>query len=457
MSGESITLAQLFLNISQVADIERLKSRTQRGGRLPRDVAEAADRVPGEPPPGREGEVAEIADRVRGYEPGENPVLDYLKLHGLEQRLAAIGETAERAGGEGEVRGLIHEAQKASEAALRRCDEGERPAVKRCGQLLNEAVLCLNSLLEQAQEPARERGAVMTLGARVRRLEALLKRLRKTWEEIPNVSIKQIPRWEVLSEAENTIISAHNRNVFLFKCAVFMARADGELSSVERNFLHAIAERIKLSRLEANSLIRQGSDVRPGEFSGSDQEAVDLLHKLYLCALADGVVAQSERRTLMRIANSLDIPGERVEKILSGRGPGEEMSFLDAEAVLESLRSRRRMPDDVFLPENVSLDLREQLMERLQFPSEEQLILVYSSHFLGEIFECGVLTDRFLYLGPHGHPRHKVPLDDIEIVRPAIDTSVVQLASGKRIRMARGAERFLTFVMDCVRENLQNL
>ena len=393
MADNGIDLAELFLNIAQSKQIERLKKRLEE------------EKPPPEPEPEQPAtakffdDIAEIPRDLESVDAQGDPVRAYFALEDLKRRLSALDASAMSPEAGSELASLSSKLQAKYNQVLSRWDDQTRADVQRLGRLLSAArrtVQLVLARIEGTEKPGDHEQA-LSLTAEVSKLKELTTEIEQTAARVPGLQLERMPGWDVIESARTSIVEPHSRNVFLYKCAVMMTRADGELAAVERDFLHDIAERIHLSRNEAETLMTQASQVHASEFVGSPQEAKDLVHKLYLCALADGVVAESEKRMLNRIAHSIGVPDKDVFEIVAGdRRQG--ISFLDAEAVRQFLIVRGPLPKNAFTAEDLPPERMAAIREDYGIPEDENVLLVYENRFLDKTFEFAAMTGRTLFM-----------------------------------------------------------
>jgi tellurite resistance protein len=337
------------------------------------------------------------------------------------------------------------------------------PAQGELAQLLEEGRQCVRSLVRMIEATAGEEhqsthcsDAFSCLSRESDRLERIMEEVRRDLEADPDLDPAELPSWQLLRQAHSEIVVPHKRNVFLFKSAVLIARADGELSSIERDLLYAVAHRMHLAVAETHRLIEHAEQIRPSEFQGTTEQAVAVLQSLYLCALADGVVHKPEKRMLRRIASSLGVDDRQVEMILSGSTRASGIDFLDSEGVKEQLAGRAELPPDTYLPDHLSPERLEDLTDRLEVPRQEDILLAYDNRFLEQTFECAALTTQHLCIRPAEGTSTCVDLDRLEGIGARIHSSALNLSNGETIKLSRSGQGFLELLWECLEENLRS-
>mgnify|MGYP006278079177 CR=1 FL=1 len=368
-------------------------------------------------------------------------VFDRTDQHGIEELKARLGEIDARP----------------EEPPPPEPSEGE------LAELLEEGRECVRSLVRMIEATAGEEhqsthssDAFSCLSRESKRLERIMEEARRALEEDPDLDPAAVPSWQLLRRAHSEIVVPHKRNVFLFKCAVLIARADGELSSIERDLLYSIAHRMRLAVAEAHRLMEHAEQIRPSEFQGTTEQAVAVLQSLYLCALADGVVHKAEQRMLRRIASSLGVEDAHVEMILSGSSRANGIDFLDSEGVKEQLAGRPELPPDTYLPDDLSPERLEDLTEHLEVPRQEDILLAYENRFLEQTFECAALTTQHLCIRPAEGKSKCVDLDRLDGFGSRIHSSTLNLSNGEKIKLSRSGQGFLELLWECLEENLRS-
>ncbi|MFP4027993.1 MAG: TerB family tellurite resistance protein [Candidatus Brocadiia bacterium] len=149
---------------------------------------------------------------------------------------------------------------------------------------------------------------VESLGRSIERIQSLM-------QNAPGVEIKDIPDWDLLARAQKSIVNPWRRNFFLFNCAVHLTRADGQMTEEEIDFLKTIGKQIRLEPKELQLLFDNPQKIQLSEFQGSREQVRQLVHRLYLCAQADGVVHESEERLLRHVGKALGVEDEEFPKL----------------------------------------------------------------------------------------------------------------------------------------------
>mgnify|MGYP006283847767 CR=1 FL=1 len=458
MSDSHVSLADLFLDVAEGKRVEGLKEELQAAG-APGKTKTSPSRMAQKLAEDLPEDLADIPHELEIIEHKENPYEAYSLLSELRQRLDNYSEAADDESlddAHEEVRELVDARYQQlrgnwGEDALSLLDE----LVQQLHRARESVRMLIGAVEDHAARDTDVDAPPLTDNAR--RLENMMDDIEETAAEIPDLNLKDIHVWTVLTKARERIAEPHRRNVFLFKCAVLMARADGELSSVEENFLYSIADRIHLSRTEAQVLVEESRQISPSDFHGSPHDALQAIHKLYLCALADGVVHGSEKRMLMRLASTLGVSEDEVEAVVAGTQPDHSIDFLDTKVLRDYLQSLPSLPENTYISDDMTPQRREELIEELSIPPEEDILLSYENRFLGRLYECAALTTRHLYLAPPNGKPASVALSSLEGFSSRIRSTTVELWEGSKISLSRSAEGFLELVNKCLQETLPAL
>ncbi|MCY2927993.1 MAG: hypothetical protein NTV86_00585 [Planctomycetota bacterium] len=156
------------------------------------------------------------------------------------------------------------------------------------------------SLVDQVEE----------ISVSIHQIEALL-------PSIPRVEKESLPGWPLINQTGRGLILRHRHNMFVFRCAVLIAKADGPVDKLEAKFLNALGVKIHLTPGEVVTLIKETESVSRPDFAGDTDSARTILKHLLLCASVDGKIDEQERFALLRIASVLGLEDEEVTRIES--------------------------------------------------------------------------------------------------------------------------------------------
>jgi DnaJ-domain-containing protein 1 len=329
---------------------------------------------------------------------------------------------------------------------------GERAHLAEASGRAREMLRHVVELIEKTRsgEPL---DASVSLPAAIEKLADCIAEIRAAVAKIPGGNVRDLPDWEMLRSARETIIKPHRRNMFLLKCAVLMTRADGELSDTERKFLYEMSDRARLPRSEADALIDSDpAGIQLSGFEGTAEEAKDLVHKLYLCALSDGVVHEEEKLLFERIVASLGVSQEEAMEPLMRDQLGPSATPLDVEAALRFLRSQEQLPRDTEFAEEMPAELLERIRGRFQMPEDEQVLLVYENRLMQQAIECAALTDRRLWIRTPRGRKEAIDVGMIKEFKAETGEATLVLTDGRTIGMTRTAVPFLKVLVPCVQE-----
>lgn len=255
---------------------------------------------------------------VESLAPGANPWATYSQLATLKERMNKIDMRAltEFADKEYQDQTLAILNRKYSELladwnedvraaadqlfALLPATCGRIEAVKKFLRGTNGVSLSETSLADQVEE----------ISASILQVEALLPR-------IPRLEKDSLPGWPLISQARNGLILSYRHNMFLFRCAVLIAKADGPVDKPEAEFLNELGAKIHLTPAEVVKLIKDTEFISRKDFSGDTDAARTILKRLFVCACVDGQIDDQERFALMRIASVLGFEDEEVTRIES--------------------------------------------------------------------------------------------------------------------------------------------
>ncbi len=317
---------------------------------------------------------------------------------------------------------------------------------------VQEARHCALDLLTQLRdfEPEDFNGSLSPVTSSA---EELTERMDQV-ENATEGELEDLETWRILSSVVVEVAEPHLRNLFLFQCATLMARADGELSSVESAFLHSLAEKIGLPAGETQDIIREGAGIDVSHFHGDPEDAFKTIHQLYLCALADGVVQGSEKRMLHRVASSLGVPDSKVHEILYGDETQGDVDDLDKIALEEYLFSFSDLPENVFRSHDLKSEKIQALRDALGIPSDEQTFLIYENCFLEERLECSALTGRNLWVSPPNSSARAIRVSNIADWHFGMRSTLIRLDDETEIRFSRDARQYLKLVKECLKQAL---
>ena len=279
----------------------------------------------------------------------------------------------------------------------------------------------------------------------------------ETADDIPALDLANLPSWKIFQAAASKIVQPHGQNVLLFKGAVLVSGADEELSTLERDFLYSLAHHLRLSAPEAHPFIEGLEHIRLSDFRKTSRHPTELLENLYFCAMADGVVGESEKRMLRRIGSSLGMEEEEIEAVLSRTEGAERAEFLDSTGVKEHLANRTNLPSGTYLPENLRDSRLEELKRILDIPAQEEILLTYEDRILAEVLECAALTTRHLCIRPAQGNSLCVDLSRLDGFGSQIHSATLNLSGGDRIKLSRSGQGFLELLWECLEENLRSL
>jgi tellurite resistance protein len=464
MQEQAQSLADIVLNVADGHSIEELKSRLQEVDPWPGE-ADTSERLPDRELAARlPAELADLPGKTALAEEQLDPFRTYFLLTALWHRLSeyapsGLSETEQRA-----IRELNERLEADCARLVKDYDEDTRSALKQLSQSLHRGRKCVRDLLEltefavnvhhQSTHSSRAFDDFSEVSAQ---LEGVMAEVEEITGTIPDLEPSDLPSWRLMQRAHAEIIEPHRRSVFLFKSAVLLCRADGELSAVEREFLYSVAHRIHLSLSEAHRIVEQCRQVPHRQFRGTPAQAAQVLNALYACALADGVVQESERRMLRRIGDSLGVKKKDLESILLERADTEGIVFLDAEEIKDQLAAQRELPPDTYLPEDLSETRMQALRERLDIPPQDEVLLTYENRFLERSFECAALTTQHLCISPAEGQNVCIDLNRLDGFGSQIRSATLKLSNGKKIRLSRSGQGFLELLCNCLRDSLRSL
>ncbi|MFW6456773.1 MAG: TerB family tellurite resistance protein [Planctomycetota bacterium] len=345
---------------------------------------------------------------------------------------------------------LRHELQSSDVAES--CGEDELDFKEGVRSLVEKTRICALELLQRLEEhePGEFGGSLSAVSDKAHELTDLMDEVRAKSES----DLEESRVWRLLSSVVIEVADPHLRNLFLFKCAVLMARTDGELSSVESDFLHSLAEKIGLPARETQRIIREGSTIDVTEFHGNPEDALQTIHQLYLCALADGIVEGSEKRMLHRVASTLGVPESEVHDLLYGNQGQDGVDILDTKAVEDHLLTLSELPENVYLPKNMSADKMDTVREVLGVPTGETIFLIYENRFLGQLLESAALTSHSLWVSPPDEKTRRVEITDINDWHFGMRSTQIRLEDGNEIRFSRDARECFQLISGCLENAL---
>jgi len=455
MAKSQLNLVNLFLDIAQTRELASLKEGLSDLLPHEEEVSEPPAELSAEE---QQHEDADLRSAVEAMGAEAVPFRSFFQLMDAKERLAS----REKRGFSGEEDEERHKEtlalwERKYDRVVAQWNHKARGSAVRLFQLIRDARDCLAIIIAWLDMSSGAELTGQSLSELVDRLDGLIDEIDSLSHLVPVTVPESIPGWDAFQNAKAGLIKTHHKNLLLYKCAIMMTRADGEMSPVERDFLFAVARRIRLSRPEAALLLGQPTAIRLAEFGGTPVEARDLIHNLALCAFADGVVAESEKRMLVRIGHSLGLDQEQVYSILEGEQTSLGTVVLDTQAVRDFLLSQPKMPQHTSADRNIPPEVAARIRKQLGIPPDEDLFLVYENRFLDKTVECGALTGNRLYLRTPRGAQHNVMLKLIEGAKSGSMWVDLLLTDRRSIRMSRTAEAFLKIVVSCVTENLKLL
>ena len=322
-------------------------------------------------------------------------------------------------------------------------------AARRLAGLVATAHVRLGQVIAELDRAAPPGETPPRLTDSLNELDGLLRQAESAAATVPGLLLDDVPGWGALVEARRSLVAPHRRNVFLFRCAVLMAGAEGGLSTLKRSFLTALADSIHLSPAEADALIERGGRIEPSEFAGTASEARELARRLCLAAVADGLVTHAGGPAAEQVARCLGIPPGELAEVLGAKAAGVP-ALGDWDVVQRCIRDRGGLPERTLLPDQIAGERVARLRRRLKVPPKEDVLLVYEDSFLGSAFECAALTSSRLYVSPARAMSESAELSLIVRWRRDGPAAVLELEGGRSIRMARAAAPFLELVIACV-------
>ncbi|MFP4027684.1 MAG: TerB family tellurite resistance protein [Candidatus Brocadiia bacterium] len=457
MPENGLDLANLFLNLADSQGVAELREEISAEKHLIEELEEESESLTPAHGDGNLNELTALSDAIDELG-AEDPLATFFKLSLFNQRLSTIDISTLNASAKDRLEEVSEKLNEKRETVLKNWDEATGEKIRQLGDLMTSVRRSLDLILARIHESHADtdRERILSLTNQVEKLARTKEQIKDLVARVPGIETDGLPGWQSLEKAENAIIKPHYKNVFLFKCAVLMTRADGEISALEKDFLQSIGERIHLSPGETETLIRQAGKLGFSNFEADVAEAQDLIHKLYLCALADGVVAESEKRMLQRIARAINLDEGYISSLLSG-SQHSEVNFLDPTTVKKCVRTQARKPENAFLADDIPPGRLADLCKKLEVPADETPLLVYDNCFLDKSLESAILTGGALYFtNPRGVTKC-VQLSNIEDCRTSIKTSVIELKDGRKLKMSRAAFHFLELVLTCIDENLRSV
>jgi len=333
-------IASIFISLDNDQRVTELKSKLGLGQAAEQATARAAI-TSGEQ--AAQAVLTRLQQRADTLDPKGDPLAAFLQLEELRDEYTALRPVALSKDGSRAVEQLGLKLEATRNAILSRWNAKAKVAAQLLVMRTRQARRYLEGILARlgpdVVRTLDERSVVLT--SEMAALAEQIRTFRSLLESMPNVSPQSLPIWRLLTEAGKTILVPYRRNLFLFKCAVAVTRADGQLGPSERDFLFNIADRVHLSRKEAATIMEETRALPTSAPEFSPDEARDIIHKLYICAMTDGVVSQSELRVLRQLAATWGVPDEAADGLLAEQ---EQISELMG-------RARRRLDSVIALTE----------------------------------------------------------------------------------------------------------
>ncbi len=285
-------------------------------------------------------ELKSLRQNINDVDVEANPLRAYLQLEGFSDRFSCLKEVE-----------LPEELDKQREIVLRKL-ENKREKVedkwnprahriaRKIAKLGRRVDRMLDRMIQKLQETSADREDSEWTGIteQTRQLSDVIRRIQVLVDRVPDAQCESLPFWDLLIEARENLLKPHARNVFLFKCAAAVARANGDLKAHERDLLGSIADEIHLSPQEEKRLIRRAQDIGTSEFDGSPDEARQIIHHLYLCATTEDEMSEAEENVLKRIASNWGVKAEEVDEILDQRKRVNQLARQGIERVKDLIK-----------------------------------------------------------------------------------------------------------------------
>jgi len=313
-----------------------------------------ASLVPNRPAPSRpltvEQEAIQEIARLDGYastfDPRSNPLQAFLQLQEAIDEFGAVAPAKLGKAGEQQKAQLAARLRGLGEQVVSRWDPQTRTAAMRLARRTRQVRLTLGGILSALSAPD---GTIGT--ADINKLATQIRTFRTLLASVPGTKPATIPIWRLLVAAGKAIVQPFVKNLFLLQCAIALSRADGQLAPGERDLLFGIADRIHLSRKEAGALIEQSRGIPGTTPKFSPEEALDIVHNLYVGAMTDGVVSRPELVLLGQLARTWGVSAEEIEGLLGERGRLNELitgarARLDRVLAVTSGRERGKAQDE---------------------------------------------------------------------------------------------------------------
>jgi hypothetical protein len=441
---------------------------------LPRDLIERRRRMA--PEDMAENDLREVAARLRtaveAFDVTGGPLAACHSLRRLKGALARIDATSLLSTEDRNYHArTLQEWQSRWTEAVGPWDDEARSAVVELLNAADDAVAAADRIVAMtgSRSEGRRRPAAGSCWAEVKKLGEAVRRAQSLAGAVPGAEPQRLPMWPALDRAVAGIIRPFRANLFLCECAVLLARADGDLSALERDCLFAMADAVHLTPVEAKDLVEGGvsSAARPA----GPADAATALQEMCRRAVAEGVPRDAVRRGLLIGAGHLGIPEAEMEGILSAtcggapsardgdRGapveaPAQDLCFLDMETAIGVLKSQAELPPMTWLGTDAPPELLGRVRKALRLDEAEEPLLVYEFRYLGATGECGALNRLRLLWKPS--PAEAVPIGVESVARWQRDIfqHFSPLQAGRQVRTSTSATAFLTLVLACVKRSL---
>lgn len=145
--------------------------------------------------------------------------------------------------------------------------------------------------------------------------------------KISGVSWSDLPDAEGFKSAKRRIVHSHRMDVFALRCAVLIAKSDNRLSSAETDYLIGMGENIHVSFDEVQKLLVDTKRVEKSDFQGKYDDALVIVRDMIGCALADGLVPETERKCLLDVSAMIGVDAETVKQIFEEEKPRTPGNF----------------------------------------------------------------------------------------------------------------------------------
>ncbi|MFA7235384.1 MAG: hypothetical protein WC058_00850 [Phycisphaeraceae bacterium] len=264
------------------------------------------------------------------------------------------------------------------------------------------------------------------------------------------IDVQSVPNFDALKAARTEVIDARRTQVFLFKCLVLVAKADGHIEPSEAKLLTEQSAWLWLAPHEAEQLIADTRSVSKSEYCGNHEQALADVDVLVTCARVDGRIAKRELTMIRKIGVAIGVKEEEISELVQEDPPVYLAKKCDPEAFVSAIAAgvTGKLKELVLFRDQITDEIINQLKLTLTTEIDGKPLVIFQFKVMNKIGHAVVLTQQAMYLHTRAAKLTQVvPLEDIAGFKAGVFHAKLRLHNGSEIKTSIFISEFLNIAV----------